>query len=214
MALSTFHIVACPNCHQIHQKHVVIGGFPSYEWSDLWITSRGSPYGNLKINTCPHCKHIFWVQPEHTLGVLGNDSPLEWQEAPEADEFFDFSVWKHLVEIQLFENEEQECYIRLQAWQNYNHFFRDNIDYKPDDAFITFNQQNISCLYKILPSQPEENLFLKAEIQRHLENWEECLKICKKLEKQLKNGHYLRVAIRKIRKLAREQHSQVVPIFS
>jgi uncharacterized protein YbaR (Trm112 family) len=229
MAISTLHIIACPNCHKIHQKHVIIGGFPSYTWSDLLVVGRGgNPYGNLKINACPHCNHFFWVHSEYTLGVLKYDSPLEWKEAPEADEQFDFNFWKHLVEIQFFENEEEECYVRLHTWQTYNHFFRNeqgisgafygffhnDSNYQPNDTLIEFNKQNISRLYQILPSKSEENWLLKAEIQRHLENWEECVKICRKAEKNLKDGHYLRVAFRKMRKLAQEQHSKVVQIFS
>jgi hypothetical protein len=193
---------------------MVIGGFPSYEWSDLLVTSRGVPLENLKISQCPHCSHFFWVQPEHTLGILENNSPLEWQEAPQAKEIFDFETWKHILDIQLFDNEEQEYYVRLHTWQTYNHFFRYNIHDKPDDASIAFNQQNISRLYQIIPSKSEENWLLKAEIQRHLGNWEECIQICRKTEKKLQNGHYLRVAFRKMRKLAQEQHSKVFPIFS
>jgi len=215
MALSLCHIVCCPSCNTIHQKDVVIGGFPSYGWSDLLVVGRNdTPLENLKISQCPHCSHFFWVHPEHTLGTLDYNSPLEWHEAPLAASVFPFETWKHLVETAFFENEGEEIYVRLSAWQHYNHFFRYTPEFQPENTLIAFNEVNITRLYQILPSTPPENWVLKAEIQRHLGNGEACSQICRKMEKKLASNHYLRVFFRKIRKAAQAHHSKVFSFFS
>lgn len=215
MAVSLYHIIECPNCHAIHQKEVIIGGFPSYGWSDLLVVGRNdTPLENLKISQCTHCSHFFWMRSEHTLGNLEHLSPLEWHEAPLASTTFSFETWKQLVEMQLFENETEEIYVRLCAWQHYNHFFRYTPDFEPESILVAFNEANMLRLYQILPNTPPENWALKAEIQRHLESWEVCMQICRKMEKKLESNHYLRVFFRKIRKAAQAQYSKVFQFFT
>jgi tRNA nucleotidyltransferase/poly(A) polymerase len=163
--------------------------------SDLEFETDNSP-----VLKCSKCGHLFWFHHVENAYEISEALCLS-----DRNPRIGFASYVEVCEKKCWTNLYEEKLIRRKFWHLTNNKFRfyNELDYSLSELEI----ENIKCLIEILREDIFTEALMKAEANRQIGNFEECIRILQslKIEKIMK-------AHDKIKKLAEEEDIRVRPI--
>lgn len=141
------------------------------------------------ITKCYNCNTIFWLSNIKKqifnpfdylpLRLMSENRINEYSKFKNAKNTKIFSIFEYseAVESQIYENNNDEIFLRIRIWWGFNDRVRNN-----ETVFLNKNDKllwklNLIRLLEILEIDNINHLFMIAEINRNLGNFKKCLEI-------------------------------------
>jgi uncharacterized protein (DUF2225 family) len=163
-------IIECPYCGQYAKKRTIISGntFGAKLWSDgKRITPMLPEFPSLVV--CKKCGQFYMVKDAKKVDEVAafsenNDKwrNIDYIEFPTFHQYF-----KALGSI------KDEKFIRISIWWSFNDYFRESHENDITPVMQNLNTENLYALLKILDEAKKDELLMKAEVLRNLEQFEE-----------------------------------------
>lgn len=167
---------SCTKCNQLIEQETIVSGntCSSRFWTDGWRVSPMLP-DYPQLVKCPNCKMLFWIDEAPAVGEKEpfGEADDKWVNAKSIKVPSRTDYYKFLACID--DNPEKEQYIRMRAWWATNSKYRKNsiaaFELKPADI------RNLEALSALIKDTSEEAIIMKAEIERELGHFGDCLSL-------------------------------------
>lgn len=180
------YIYACSKCGSFILRESIASGntFHSIMYSDGKLVASMLPEFPILVK-CKKCQSLLWLDKLTSIsayrGVLGRNP--KWKNIERA-KFIGIEDYYRALDESLAENEKDELYIRNRIWWLYNDRIRNNTEnlmFTSEDDEIRWKD---NC-HKLLVLLDESNInqkLMKAEVNRNLGNFKQCLIITKSIK--------------------------------
>ena len=163
----------CSSCHQLIIEETLMSGntFGAIYWSDGKREAPMLPQTPWLI-TCPHCKALLWIDAlEKQINISSSEKKKALHYTTPS--FNDYLSLLPLKKPSL----RKETYLRVQAWWTSNDKRRD----KPL-LMTPIEQQNALALAELLDESDTNNVLMKAEIFREVEDFETAMTLLERIQ--------------------------------
>ena len=205
MILGPDLIYQCPNCNTLYSQRSLVSGnnIGQKLYSDGKQIAPMFPQ-QARLIKCHKCGSFLWLDK---MGIIGEhhyvssyqlvnsffgitsvgskdrtEQQIAWNNATSV-KHLEIAEYFEALEKKVFENVEEERYIRIQLWRTYNDRFRDNkniFQHSTDELKWT---NNLKSLIKLLDTGDRNHKIMQAEIYRNLGDFTESLRKIKTLKK-------------------------------
>ena len=181
-----FKVYKCPNCTNLIYR----GSLMSGNTSGAKSYSDGYRYAPMlptypQLVKCSICNTIFWIEKAEEKGSFelwfDLTNKTDWKNAENA-RFLSIEEYFQALALQLFENKEEEVYIRKKIWWSYNDRVRKGEElYKSEEEKVLWTN-NVNRLIDLLDENEIEQKIMIAELNRNLSKFEKCMSILRGIE--------------------------------
>jgi len=187
MMYDSYNVYKCTNCDYHVSIPTVISQntFGAKVYSDAKVVAPMLENRN-DLAKCKTCQTFFWLRSENKIGAYGTeDEHHSLRKSSDSlisivDNFNIYDFFKALVQNNLVTNKDYEIYIRKHIMWLYNDRIRFDQNIFQEEHDEKLWKDNLKKLYNLL-DDTDKNLMLKAEIQRNLGDFENCLEILKNI---------------------------------
>lgn len=171
-------LVKCPQCGQMYWQENLVSGntIGSETWSDGKMFAPMLP-DIIQMAKCTACQRIFWINQAEEGDLNEGEDVYDYPRIKEPG----LEDYLCSLEKKNYRNGEQEFYIRLRLWWTYNDMHRYDKGFKEDKELKKELRKNLEELLPLCDENYMESNIMKAEIYRHLGEFENCRKILKKI---------------------------------
>jgi hypothetical protein len=173
------YVYQCPKCDQLLSKRSLMSGntFGSIMYSDGKSVSPMMPEFP-RLTKCKKCNTLFWIEKAKEVGTY------EWHEKENkkwrnVDEAQFLSIYEYFTALKqkIYTSKEEEIFIRIRIWWEFNDRMRNNDKIFNDDADKALWQDNVNNLLSLLNKKDFNEQIMIAELNRNLGNFELCMEI-------------------------------------
>lgn len=177
----------CPKCPNLLYRGSLMSGntFGSTLYSDGY---RNSPMliEFPDLVKCSKCNTIFWIEKAKELGTYewGQQAGIideHWENAQRV-RFLSIEEYFSAIEMQVFNNKEEEIFIRGKIWWGYNDRIRNGEKLHNSDIDKVLWADNINRLMNLLDENNIEQKITIAELNRSLGQFAECMSIINSID--------------------------------
>lgn len=181
-------VYKCSNCENLISKGSLRSGntFGATIYSDGKMHAPNNPEFPSIIK-CSKCKAIFWLNDENFIGhevLPGSENIMEEYEGIEIErsKFLTLKEYAEALKVKAFKTVHEEIYIRQRIWWGFNHRKQKGTSFFKSKSEELFWLANINRLLELFdPTDVYQRIFI-AELNRHLGNFDACMKIIDSLD--------------------------------
>lgn len=176
-------VYKCPNCGNLLTK----GSLMSGNTLGAKIFSDGKRVASMlpefpNLTKCKKCDTIFWLSKTKEIGTfLGDKENSQWKKADTAM-FLEIEDYFNAIIKGIFENKDEELFIRQRIWWSYNDRIREGQEIFNDESDELRWIENIQKLKTLLDQSDINQRIMLAEINRNLGDFESCIEIIKTID--------------------------------
>lgn len=194
MRLGPNDIYKCPNCEFLilSISFISFNNFGASSYSDGQVIAPMLP--NIpNLTKCKRCNAIFWLNKlevfsyefweefNNPLAILLNPTNYKedeacWAEHLEIDEYFE------ALEKNIFENKEEEIYIRKRIWWLYNDRLKMGQKIFNGEEDELQWKENLNKLLNLLDVSDIDQRIMAAEIYRNFGEFEKCINLIESID--------------------------------
>lgn len=196
-------VIECPECGALHRVFSLLSGntFGATYYSDGKMIAPMMPEPP-RITRCDQCRKLFWVAEARQIGEISphitEEAHIEedwkyqgadkaWISAPQVSELSEEEFFE-AIEGGFAVGTARERDIRILTWWRSNDLYRseDAESEHRDVARAPRAVSNMEKLFKLLDADDPRQRIMKAEVARHLRNFDVCISLLEGLD----NGDY------------------------
>ena len=177
----------CPKCPNLLYR----GSLMSGNTFGQTLYSDGYRYYPMMIEfphlvKCSKCNTIFWIDKAKELGTYeeGQQAGIideQWENA-QGVSFLSIEEYFRAIEMHVFNNKEEEIFIREKIWWSYNDRIRNGEQLYNSDNDKVLWANNIKGLMDLLDENNIEQKITIAELNRNLGQFAECMSIINSID--------------------------------
>ncbi len=170
-------IYKCPHCGNLISNGSLLSG------NNLGATiySDGKQIAPMlpefpELTKCKQCNTTLWLSKIEELGYddAHDESNPEWEKADKAD-FLEIDEYFEALENKLYENKDEEFFIRHRIWWAYNDRLRNQQEIFTDESDEWRWKENLNKLLPLLDLSDINQRIMAAEIHRNLGKFYDCI---------------------------------------
>ncbi|MEN8193803.1 MAG: hypothetical protein ABFS12_13355 [Bacteroidota bacterium] len=178
-------IFRCPLCHNYISRGTISSGntFGAVYYSDGKQVAPMLPE-IIQITKCRNCGNIFWITDENIIDTIQSwEINSKYTDIQKAD-FLNVDDYIVALHLNLFDSEEQEFFLRLRLWWEFNNSNRYNKSQSNSDKIIWRNKrekkywkENILRLIELFDKNSDDKKLIVAELYRNLGEFEKSIEL-------------------------------------
>lgn len=183
------YIYECPQCSTLLKRASINSGntFGAQFYSDGKMEAPMLPEFP-SLTKCYNCDTILFIPELKSIGTCDpwdENCPEEWQKVPyvtflEVDDLFRF-----LDLPMITDDPQKELYVRTNIWRTFNDRVRAQKELFQHEQDAQKWEDNCHSLLKLFDANNQNHQLIAAEVYRNLGQFDEALKILKKIKTQV-----------------------------
>jgi hypothetical protein len=183
-------VYKCPKCGNFTIKGSLLSGntFGSKLFSDgkrIAPMLPDFPY----IIKCKKCKSFYKLEDKVKIGEyrpFEEKNNVKWKDADKA-EFLSVDEYNEAIKLKIFNNKEEEQYLRRELWWAFNDNIRKGNEIFRNNDDIDIYESNCKIFIEILDKNEINEKIMCAELYRNLGNFIECINILETINEEKYN---------------------------
>lgn len=178
-------VIACPSCKGLAKYGTLVSGnlFGAKAWTDGKQVALMYPEPPPVVK-CKHCGDFYWLTEADEVGTLdpwrepASPEEASWVQAEYVQEPTEQEYYEALRK-NLARTREEERNLRVLTWCRRNDRFRDRPASRDEGQGDLSSEwrANLQALVSLLDEADENDCIMKAEALRHLERFQEAMRI-------------------------------------
>jgi hypothetical protein len=111
------------------------------------------------------------------------ESKNEW-EKPDVAEFLSLDEYIEAINLKVYRNNKEECYLRKRLWWAFNDRIREGKEIFLNEKDKETYETNCTKLIELLDKNTEDGILMCAELYRNIGNYIECINILETMDKK------------------------------